>query len=59
MLNIALGSAWLLGGIVVTVLTYSSASGGGRSLIAYGAIASGALQLLVGVIQLVGRPSEG
>lgn len=43
------GALWCIGGIVVTAVTYSSASGGGRYVVAWGAIIFGAVQFFRGV----------
>jgi hypothetical protein len=44
------GALWLFGGIIVTTVTYSSASsGGGRYVVAYGAIIFGAIQFIRGI----------
>ncbi len=43
------GAFWCLGGIAVTVLTYSAAENGGTFIIAYGAIITGAIQFLKGL----------
>ena len=52
MLNIVIGLILCIGGILVTVLTYSAASGGGHYVIAWGAILFGAYRLIVGLTQL-------
>src|SRR5262249_55721879 len=45
------GTAWLLGGLIVTAVTYSAArSGGGTYVVAWGAIAFGVVQLFQGVL---------
>ncbi len=46
------GALWLFGGIIVTAVTYSSASsGGGRYVVAYGAIIFGAIQFIRGIVR--------
>ncbi len=50
--NILWGAIWCGGGTVVTVVTYSIASGGGTYLVAWGAIIFGAIQLIRGLMQL-------
>jgi hypothetical protein len=51
--NMVVGGLWCVGGIVVTAATYSSASsGGGRYMVAWGAIIFGAIQFFRGVFQL-------
>jgi len=49
--NMLYGALWCIGGIIVTAVTYSSASGGGRYVIAWGAIIFGAIQFLRGLWQ--------
>jgi hypothetical protein len=46
------GAIWCIGGIVVTVMSYNAAAsspGGGRYVVAYGAIIYGALQFFRGM----------
>jgi hypothetical protein len=45
------GGLWLAGGLVVTALTYSSASGGGSYVVAWGAIIFGGIQFFRGLAQ--------
>ncbi|HYH05212.1 MAG TPA: hypothetical protein VEC37_19140 [Bacillota bacterium] len=42
------GGLWCVGGLIVTVLTYSAASGGGRYVVAWGAILFGGIQFFRG-----------
>lgn len=51
--NMLFGALWCIGGTVVTVATYSAASsgGGGRYVIAWGAILFGAVQFFQGLFQ--------
>ena len=44
------GAIWCVGGIVVTVVTMSAASGGGRYVVAWGAILFGGIQFVKGLI---------
>lgn len=44
------GALWCGGGILVTAITYSAASGGGRYFAAYGAIIYGGYQFIRGLI---------
>lgn len=44
------GALWCVGGIVVTIATYSAASNGGTYVVAYGAIIWGAIQFFKGLI---------
>lgn len=46
------GALWCIGGIVVTAVTYSSASGGGTYVVAWGAILFGAIQFFKGLANL-------
>ena len=48
--DVLYGALWCVGGIVVTAVTYSSASGGGTYVVAWGAIIFGAVQLIKGVV---------
>lgn len=48
--SIMYGALWLIGGIVVTALSYSS-SGGKGYILTYGAIIGGLVQLVVGIYQ--------
>jgi hypothetical protein len=52
--NMLYGALWCIGGIVVTAATYSSAEGGGRYVVAWGAIIFGAIQFFRGLAQLGG-----
>ena len=49
--NMGFGALWLIGGTIVTAVTYSAASGGGTYVVTYGAIVVGAIQFLQGLIQ--------
>ena len=49
--NMLYGALWCTGGIVVTVVTYSTASGGGTYFVAWGAIVFGAIQFIRGLMQ--------
>jgi hypothetical protein len=50
--NMLYGALWCAGGIIVTTLTYEAASsGGGRYVVAWGAILFGAIQFLSGLVQ--------
>ncbi len=44
------GALWCIGGTIVTVVTYSAASGGGTYVIAWGAILFGAIQFIKGLV---------
>jgi hypothetical protein len=51
--DLVVGGLWFLGGIIVTVVTYSAASsGGGTYVVAYGAIIFGAVQFVRGLMRL-------
>lgn len=49
--NMLYGALWCIGGIVVTVVSYSAASGGGTYIVAFGAIIFGAIQFFKGLSQ--------
>lgn len=51
--HIVFGSLWCIGGTVVTVMTYQAAEDGGTYVVAYGAIAIGAVQALIGLGMLI------
>ncbi len=54
--NIVVGGLWCFGGIAVTAVTYANASsGGGRYVMAWGAIIFGAIQMIRGFIQMGSR----
>lgn len=44
------GALWCIGGIVVTAVTFSAASGGGTYVVAWGAILFGAVQFIKGLV---------
>ncbi|MDR3094395.1 MAG: hypothetical protein LBU62_07140 [Bacteroidales bacterium] len=44
------GALWCIGGTIVTVMTYSAASSGGRYMVAWGAIIFGAIQFIKGAV---------
>ncbi|WP_306641195.1 hypothetical protein [Sanyastnella coralliicola] len=50
--KIAIGALFLVGGLIITILTYANASGGGRYVITYGAIIWGAIKLIDGLTDL-------
>jgi hypothetical protein len=49
--NMGMGLAWFIGGFIVTTATYSAATPGGGYIVAWGAIAFGALQFFRGMEQ--------
>lgn len=49
--NMLLGAVWCIGGAIVTAVTFSSASGGGQYVVAWGAIIFGAFQFFQGLSQ--------
>jgi len=57
--NMLIGALWAIGGTLVTVVTYSAASGGGTYVVTYGAIAVGGIQFLVGLFQYLGYQMKG
>lgn len=44
------GALWCVGGLIVTIVTYQAASGGGSYIVAWGAIIFGAVQFIRGMI---------
>jgi hypothetical protein len=55
--NMLYGALWCIGGLVVTALSYQAAmnAGGGRYVLAWGAILFGGIQFFRGMIQSLGR----
>jgi hypothetical protein len=55
--NMIYGALWCVGGIVVTALSYQAAAraGGGRYVLAWGAILLGGIQFVRGMVQSLGR----
>lgn len=55
--NMLFGALWCIGGIAVTALTYQAAAGGGggKYIIAWGAIVFGAIQFIRGLAQSAGE----
>ena len=49
--NMLYGALWCLGGLLITLLTFSAAGEGGRFLVAWGAVLFGALQFFRGFFQ--------
>ena len=47
--DILYGSLWLIGGLIITLATYSAASSGGTYVVTWGAIVFGAAQLMKGL----------
>jgi len=47
------GALWCIGGIIVTAVTYTSATGGGTYVVAWGAILFGAFQFVSGLFNFV------
>jgi len=47
--NMLYGALWFIGGVIVTAVTYSAASGGGTYVVAWGAIIFGAVQFFMGL----------
>jgi hypothetical protein len=54
--NLFFGALWFVGGLIVTVVTFNTASGGGTYFVAYGAILAGSFQSLFGIIQFLQAP---
>jgi hypothetical protein len=55
--NMLYGALWCIGGIVVTALSFQAAAnaGGGKYVLAWGAILFGGIQFFRGMIQSLGR----
>ncbi len=47
--NMLIGGLWCGGGLIVTIATYSAASGGGSYVVAWGAILFGGIQFMRGL----------
>jgi hypothetical protein len=54
--NMMHGGLWCVGGLLVTGITYSAASGGGSYVVTWGAIVFGAIQFFRGLSQLPALP---
>lgn len=52
--NMLYGALWCVGGLLVTILTYSAASDGGTYVVAWGAVIFGAIQFCKGLFQRLG-----
>jgi len=50
--DMLVGGLWLAGGLIVTLVSYSSASGGGRYVITTGAIAYGLVRVVRGMMKM-------
>jgi len=48
--NMVVGGLWCGGGILVTLLTFAAASGGGSYVVAWGAILFGGIQFFLGFV---------
>ena len=48
--DINYGALWCFGGLAVTLFSYAAASGGGRYVMAWGAIIFGGIQLVKGLV---------
>ena len=58
--NIVVGGLWLLGGLLVTGISYSQAAPGGTYVVTGGALVYGTILLLQGIFRgLFGSPSPG
>jgi hypothetical protein len=58
--NMLFGALWFVGGVIVTAATYQlvAGAGGGKFIIAWGAIAFGAIQFIRGFNQYSGDSGE-
>ena len=52
--NMLYGALWCVGGLLVTILTYSAVSDGGTYVVAWGAVIFGAIQFFKGLFQRLG-----
>ena len=52
--NMLYGALWCVGGLLVTILTYSAASDGGTYFVAWGAVIFGAIRFFKGLFQRLG-----
>lgn len=52
--NMLYGALWCVGGLLITILTYSAASDGGTYVVAWGAMIFGVIQFFKGVFQRIG-----
>lgn len=57
--NMGLGFLWFAGGVIITWVTYTAASGGGTYVITYGAILVGAIQFIIGLVQFLTYQAKG
>jgi hypothetical protein len=57
--NMLYGALWFFGGLIVTLLTFTAAQGGGRYVIAWGAVVFGAIQFMRGYSQASGALPAG
>ena len=53
--NMIYGTLWCVGGAIITVVSFSSSSGGGRYFITWGAIVFGAIQFILGLTQSMSK----
>ena len=53
--NMMIGAFWCIGGLIVTIGSYSAVSGGGRYVVAWGAMLFGGIQFLGGLFQYLSR----
>jgi hypothetical protein len=58
MKNVGIGLLWCVGGILVTAITYSMASGGGTYFVAWGAVVFGGFQAIRGLFFAFKQPTE-
>jgi hypothetical protein len=52
MRKILIGSLWLVGGIIVTAVTYAAAANGGTYVVAWGAVLFGFIDIIIGLTML-------
>jgi hypothetical protein len=54
---VAFGALWLLGGLVLTIATYTAAPAGGAYIVAWGPVVYGVYQLVRGFV-LMGKAAD-
>jgi hypothetical protein len=55
---VVFGALWLLGGLILTIVTYNAAAGGGAYIVAWGPVIYGVYQVVRGLL-LIGKAEDG